>query len=230
MTRNMTIQKPLIHFLTNYVTVNDCANICLFSGASPVMADEVSEVEEITKLAKALVVNIGTINKNTAKSMMIAAKTANKIGIPVILDPCGVGVSKFRNDFIEEFLKNIKVAIIRANASEVAAMLGEASNSNGVDSNLQASKEYKINLVKKCALKYKCVCYMSGEYDIISNGTDGFSQKGAGKFLTNITGTGCMLTAVVGSFCANSNDYFNTAIYACKWYKKNIKKFLKKYK
>ena len=224
----MTTQKPLIHFLTNYVTVNDCANICLFSGASPIMADEESEVEEITKLAKALVVNIGTINIRTAKAMMLSAKTANEIGIPVILDPCGVGVSKFRNDFIKEFLGSVKVAVIRANASEVAAILGETQTSNGVDSNLQASSDYKIDLAMKCAKRHQCVCYMSVEYDVISDGTDIFSQKGAGKFLTNITGAGCMLTAVVGSFCAGSTDYFNTAIAACKWYKRNIKKFLRR--
>ena len=224
----MTTQKPLIHFLTNYVTVHDCANICLFTGASPIMADEESEVAEITKLAKALIVNIGTINIRTAKAMLFAAKTANEIGIPVILDPCGVGVSKFRNDFIKEFLGSVKVAVIRANASEVAAILGEIKTSNGVDSNLQASSDYKIDLAMKCAKKYKCVCYMSGEYDVISDGTDVFSQKGAGRFLTNITGAGCMLTAVVGSFCASSTDYFNTTISACKWYKRNIKKFLRK--
>ncbi|MBQ7537114.1 MAG: hydroxyethylthiazole kinase [Rickettsiales bacterium] len=224
----MTTKKPLIHFLTNYVTVRDCANICLFAGASPIMADEESEVVEITKLAKVLVVNIGTINVRTAKAMLLAAKTANEIGIPVVLDPCGVGVSKFRNYFIKEFLGSVKVSVIRANASEVAAILGETQTSNGVDSNLQASSDYKIDLAMKCAKRHQCVCYMSGEYDVISDGTDVFSQKGAGKFLTNITGAGCMLTAVVGSFCASSTDYFNTTISACKWYKRNIKKFLRK--
>ena len=224
----MTQRRPLVHFLTNYVTVHDCANICLCAGASPIMADEESEVAEITKFAKALVVNIGTINVRTAKAMLLAAKTANTIGIPIIVDPCGVGVSKFRNDFIKEFLGSVKVAVIRANASEVAAILCETKTSNGVDSNLQASSDYKMDLAIKCAEKYQCVCYMSGEYDVISNGVDIFSQKGAGKFLTNITGAGCMLTAVVGSFCANSTDYFNTTISACKWYKRNIKKFLKK--
>ena len=102
------VQKPLIHHITNYVTVNDCANIVLAIGASPIMADDIDEVEDITSISSALVLNIGTLNKRTIQSMIKAGKKANMLGIPVIFDPVGAGASRLRNETTERIMEEVK--------------------------------------------------------------------------------------------------------------------------
>ncbi|MDP4110339.1 MAG: hydroxyethylthiazole kinase, partial [Bacillota bacterium] len=112
-------KKPLIHHITNYVTANDCANIVLALGASPVMADDCGEVSDIVSVSSALVLNIGTLNKRTVESMLVAGKAANSASVPVILDPVGVGVSKLRSDSVSEILNNVKISVLRGNMSEI---------------------------------------------------------------------------------------------------------------
>ena len=112
-------KKPLIHHITNYVTVNDCANITLAIGGSPIMADDVNEVVEITELSHALVINIGTLNERTIPAIILAGNTANKRNIPVILDPVGAGVSNLRNETIRTLLKEVRFTVIKGNRSEI---------------------------------------------------------------------------------------------------------------
>ena len=121
-------KNPLIHQITNYVTVNDCANVTLAIGASPVMADDEAEVEEFVSIASALLVNIGTLSKDAKKSILKAIKKANQVDVPVILDPVGVGATKFRKEFVEEILRDTKVSCIRGNISEIKAILNLSSN------------------------------------------------------------------------------------------------------
>ena len=130
-------KNPLIHQITNYVTVNDCANVTLAIGASPAMADEEKEVESLVNIASSLYLNIGTINKRVKKSMLKATKRANKLGIPVVLDPVGIGASKFRKDLVDELLQNYKIAVVRGNISEIKAILNLSSKSKGADASLE---------------------------------------------------------------------------------------------
>src|SRR5574344_2747782 len=125
------VKNPLIHQITNYVTVNDCANVTLAVGASPAMADDEAEVEEFVNIASALLVNIGTLNKEIKNSILKAVKKANELNVPVILDPVGVGASTFRKDFINELLETYKISCIRGNISEIKSILNLSSNTKG---------------------------------------------------------------------------------------------------
>ena len=203
--------KPLIHQITNYVTVNDCANITLAIGASPIMADEISEVEDIVKISNALVLNIGTGNTRTIESMIKAGKKANQLDIPVILDPVGAGASKFRNDSVEQLLSNINFSVIRGNISEISALYGFKINSKGVDASetdIQNNSLQDIkDLAKKCADKYKCIVAITGKIDIISDGNNIISIHNGHQIMSQLTGTGCMTTALTGCFCGVEEDY-----------------------
>lgn len=126
-------KRPLVHCITNYVTVNDCANILLAAGASPVMADDTGEVEEMTALADALVINIGTLNTRTVEAMCLAGRRANALGRPVVLDPVGAGATALRTETAKRLLEKIRFTAIRGNASELRALRGTASSTQGVD-------------------------------------------------------------------------------------------------
>lgn len=145
-------EKPLIHLITNGVTRNDCANIVLGIGASPIMAIDFREVEDVVSVSKALVLNIGTIEKGTVESMIRAGMMANSLNIPVILDPVGVGISQFRIDVVKRILKNIQVSIIKGNQAEIKTLCGIEANFKGVDSEDSEDNE-KIKLV--CQELYK---------------------------------------------------------------------------
>ena len=126
-------KKPLIHNITNYVTVNDCANILLAIGASPIMADDLKESADITSIASALVINIGTLNERTIESMIASGKKANELNIPVVLDPVGAGASSFRNETTKRILEEIKISVLRGNISEIKFIAGLESEKKGVD-------------------------------------------------------------------------------------------------
>ena len=143
--QNVRKNSPLIHNITNYVAVNDCANIILACGASPIMADDSSEVEEITSICGGLNINIGTLNSRTIESMILSGKKANALSHPVVLDPVGVGASALRTDTAIRLLEAIQFAVIRGNISEIKTLAGSASSTQGVDANV-ADKVTEDNL------------------------------------------------------------------------------------
>ena len=126
-------RHPIVHCITNYVTVNDVANVIIASGGSPIMSDDITEVEEIVNISDGLVINIGTLNKRTVESMILAGNVANKKGIPVIFDPVGAGASSFRNETVKRLLDEIEFSIIKGNSSEIKFMTGVSGKSRGVD-------------------------------------------------------------------------------------------------
>ena len=211
-------KKPLIHCITNYVTVNDCANIILAIGGSPIMADDIEEIEEITMLANALVINIGTLNKRTLKSMLLAGKTANKFNIPVILDPVGVGASKLRTETTKKLLNNIKFSVIRGNSSELKFIAGLSTESKGVDANendINDNLENKVDFVYNLSKKLNCIIAMTGAVDIVSNGNKVYSISNGNANMSKITGTGCMLTSLIATFIgANKDNIFEATTFA----------------
>src|SRR5699024_701993 len=127
-------QSPLVHSIMNYVTINDCANVLLAIGASPIMADAPMEVEEITAMADALVLNTGTLKSWSKDSMICAGKAANQKGIPVILDPVGVGASRLRKQTVQDILNQVRITVIRGNSSEITWVAGVEKLTTGVDS------------------------------------------------------------------------------------------------
>lgn len=203
-------KQPLIHHITNYVTVNDCANIVLAVGASPVMADDCREVEDIVSLSQALVINMGTLNQRTIESMLKAGKKANEVKIPVIFDPVGVGASSSRNETAQQIIEGVKLAVIRGNMSEIKVISGKNVKIKGVDS--LASAEDGTQVAEETARKLDTVVAITGKTDIISDGTRTCYIENGHERLSSVTGTGCMATSLIGSFCGAVNDYYLAAL------------------
>ncbi|MDI9483272.1 MAG: hydroxyethylthiazole kinase [Bacillota bacterium] len=208
--------KPLVHHITNYVTANDCANIVLAVGASPVMADDPEEVEEVVSLSQALVINLGTLSKRTAESMLRAGKKANELGIPVILDPVGAGAISCRNRTAEKIIQNVKLSVIRGNMSEIKAIAGLGSSTRGVDAsehdiNSSNDLRYVKNISESLSEKFGCVIAITGTTDIVSDGRKTVFIRNGDKMFSSITGTGCMCTSLIGTFCAVCGNYLKAA-------------------
>lgn len=204
---NVRRSAPLVHNITNYVTVNDCANILLACGASTIMADDMAEVSEITALCGALNINIGTLNAQTISSMIMAGKKANQLGYPVILDPVGVGASRLRTDTAYQLLQEIKFTVIRGNISEIKTLaLGEGST-KGVDADVAdavtaETLDKAIDFAKKLAGKTGAIMAITGAIDIVADATTAYVIYNGNPMMSKITGTGCMLTAMTAAYLA----------------------------
>lgn len=203
-------RKPLIHHITNFVTVNDCANITLAIGASPIMAVDGAEVAEIVSMASALVLNSGTLTSDSIKSMLIAGKKANELKIPVILDPVGVGATTLRNEAIRKLLTNVKIAVLKGNMSEIKFISGLDVSIRGVDST--ASEEGSAEAAKKLAAQLGCVVAITGKRDIISDGDITFFIDNGHEMLAHITGTGCMISSLIASYSGVTDDYLTATL------------------
>lgn len=209
-------KKPLVHHITNYVTVNDCANITLAVGALPIMADDLEEVEEITALASALVLNIGTLNTRTIESMICAGRKANAMGIPIVFDPVGAGASAFRSKTTEKILAELKIDILRGNMSEMRSIAGLASSTNGVDASQKDrinNHEQGIEFVSSLAKQCHCIVAATGATDYIACDKKAVAIENGHPQLSAITGTGCMTTSLVGSFAGAVDNLFEATVY-----------------
>ncbi|MCD6413255.1 MAG: hydroxyethylthiazole kinase [Elusimicrobia bacterium] len=202
-------EKPLIHHLTNWVTIYDCANIVKVLGASPVMAHSKEEVAEMAGLASALVLNIGTLTPEFVEAMKIASKAANKKGIPVVLDVCGAGATKLRDQKCFEILNETRVDIIKGNTSEVARIAGEEVHTRGVDA-VEVEKNL-LDIAKHLAETRNCAVVITGKEDIVAaNGGHYFVKNGC-EMMAHIVGTGCMAASVIGTFAAVEKDLVKAA-------------------
>lgn len=199
-------QSPLVHSIMNYVTINDCANVLLAIGASPIMADAPMEVEEITAMADALVLNTGTLKSWSKDSMICAGKAANQKGIPVILDPVGVGASRLRKQTVQDILNQVRITVIRGNRSEIAWVAGVETFSTGVDCFEKSSLEKEIELAKKAASKWNTTVAVTGTVDVITDGNQLIKIYNGTSMLSKVTGTGCMTTALIGAFLAEGTS------------------------
>lgn len=199
---------PLVHHITNYITANDCANITLGIGASPVMADAPEEAADITSISSSLVLNIGSLNERTISSMMVAGRAANQAGIPVIFDPVGVGASRLRNEISTQIVDKIKIGVLRGNVSEIRYLSGKKSQTKGVDASEHDMKNSaeSVTVAKLLAAQLECVVAITGAIDVISNGERTFCIENGNEMLSSITGTGCMLSSLIGAFCGAAPD------------------------
>lgn len=215
--KNVREKGPLVHCITNYVTVNDCANILIACGGSPIMADDISEVEEITSICGGLNINIGTLNKNTIPSMFLAGKKSNELNHPIILDPVGVGASKLRTDTAKELLEKIKFTVIRGNISEIKTLALGLGSTKGVDADIaDAITEENINEVisfaKEFSKKTGAVIVITGAIDIVCDDTKAYIIRNGHPMMSKITGSGCMLTAMTAAYLvANPENYLEAA-------------------
>lgn len=208
--------NPLIHCITNNITINDCANIVLSAYGKPIMAEHYKEVSDITKSAKALAINLGNITDDRMKSIMISGKTAYENKIPKIIDVVGVSCSKLRLDFSIEFIEKYKPSVIKGNMSEIKAILGLNIKSKGIDVNKEdVTNNDNINdnvyIVKELALKTSSTIVATGAIDIISDGKKTYIIENGCEELSRITGTGCMLNALIATYIS-SNDIINGAV------------------
>lgn len=205
--QNLREQSPLVHCITNYVTVNDCANMLLACGASPVMADDLREVEDIQAIASALVINIGTLNERTIPSMFKAAQKANELQHPVVLDPVGAGASTLRTDTALQLLKEVRFSVIRGNISEIKTLALGSGSTQGVDA-AQADKvcaenlEATVEFAKAFAARTDAVIAITGAIDIVADAQRAFCIYNGDAGMSKITGTGCQLTALIAAFVA----------------------------
>jgi hydroxyethylthiazole kinase len=197
-------KRPLVHHITNYVTVNDCANITLCAGGSPVMADAPEEAAEMAAIAGSLVLNIGTLNGGQIASMLIAGKVANDRGIPVILDPVGAGATRFRTDTTKRLLDKLEIAVLKGNAAEIGVVAGVEAVVRGVDSYGLAGDPVMIG--SELARKLGCTVAISGATDVVTDGKHTLLVENGHPLMGSISGTGCMAASVTGVFCAESKD------------------------
>lgn len=202
-------EKPVVHHLTNWVTIYDCANIVKVIGGSPVMAHAPEEVAEMASLASALVLNIGTLTVEFIEAMKIAARTANQKGIPVVLDVCGAGATKLRDQKSFELLDAVRIDIIKGNSSEVARIAGENVRTKGVDAVLV--EKNLLEVAEHLAQKRNCTVVITGQEDIIADSRKHFFVKNGHPLMAQIVGTGCMAASLIGTFAAVEPDLSRAA-------------------
>lgn len=199
--------RPLVHCITNYVTVNDCANALLAAGGAPVMADDAREAARIASISNAVVINIGTLNRRTIRSMFIAGKRAMRLGIPTVLDPVGAGASNLRTHTALRLAGKIPFTVIRGNVSEIKTLHGVNGNTRGVDAaDDGATPGATEGIASTAALARSlsrgtgAIVVVTGAVDVISDGARSFAVRNGHPAMARITGSGCMLSAVVGAF------------------------------
>jgi hydroxyethylthiazole kinase len=193
-------QKPVVHHLTNWVTIYDCAQVVKTLGASPVMAHAPEEAAEMAQIASALVLNIGTLTVEFVEAMKLAAQSANEKGIPVVLDVCGAGATALRDQKCLELLNDVRIDLMKGNASEVARIAGESVRTRGVDATEVGGD--LVLLAQKLAVQRKATVVITGEVDIATDGNDTYLVKNGHPMMTRVVGTGCMAASVIGTFAA----------------------------
>ena len=197
-------RHPLIHHITNFVVMNDTANLTLALGALPVMAHAKEEVAEMVAAAGALVLNPGTLTPEWVESMLIAGQRANELGIPIVYDPVGVGATQLRNQTGQRFLDTLRLAVVRGNSGEVGALAGAGGKVKGVESVEGVADP--VQVTRSLAQKYHTVVAITGARDIISDGQRVLGVDNGHPLLKTITGSGCMATTAVAVFCAVEGD------------------------
>lgn len=218
-------KNPLTHCITNFVTVNDCANAVLAIGASPIMSEDIEEVAEVVSIADALVINIGKLSHEQVEAMKIGSAQANKINTPVILDPVGVGISQLRNKVTLEIIENYKLAAIRGNITEIktiaklTGIISESNTAKGVDVSesdiiTQDNLNENADVISKLAAKLDTVILASGPIDILSDSETTIAIDNGDEMMPYITGSGCMLSSIVGSCIGATNPLEGTLLAA----------------
>ena len=211
MLENVRAKSPLVHNITNYVTVNDVANVLLAAGGSPIMSDNANDVEDITSICGGLNINIGTLNKNTIPSMFLAGKKANALGHIVLLDPVGAGASRLRTDTANRLMQEVRFDAVRGNISEIKTLCTGSGSTKGVDADAvdavtEANLDNGVQLVKTFAAQTGCIIAVTGAIDLVSDGERCWCIRNGRAEMSRITGTGCQLSALMTAFLVANPD------------------------
>ena len=212
-------RRPLVHCVSNIVSANDCANLALAVGASPIMAQAPQEMEAIAAASDAAVLNTGTPGEETFQTCLLRGQAAGRLGQPVILDPVGVGASPWRLEQAEMLLKHFTPTLVRVNAGEAGALLRLESRAQGVDSPAALDPVQRGTLALRLAQKLGTAVLVSGPEDFLSNGTGLWKISGGSARMTQVTGTGCMLSVLCGVFAAVEPDILTAAATAAAFWK-----------
>jgi len=205
-------KRPLVHHITNWVTISECASITRSLGALPVMAHAEEEVEEMVGIAGALVLNIGTLTTALVSAMIKAGRQANRNGTPVVLDAVGAGATKLRTSSVKKLLSNVKVSVIKGNAGEIATLAGARAEVKGVES-ISAGGDPAV-FARALAHSESCTVVVTGAEDIVTDGERLFRVKNGHPRMGEVVGTGCMAASVIAAFAAVETDVTLAATYA----------------
>jgi hydroxyethylthiazole kinase len=208
--------SPVVHHLTNWVTIYDCAQVVKTLGGSPVMAHAPEEVADMTGIASALVLNIGTLTVNMVEAMKLAAASAYRKGIPVVLDVCGAGATEFRDRKAFELLDQVKINVLKGNASEIARVSGANVRTKGVDATEVGTDLAK--LAQTLAVRRQTTVVITGEVDIVADERGIYRVRNGDTLMRHVVGTGCMATSIIGAFAAIEPDYRKAAACALACY------------
>ncbi|WP_051575267.1 hydroxyethylthiazole kinase [Sporolactobacillus terrae] len=205
-------RKPLLHVITNRVAINDSANGALAVGASPIMAEAHEEVAEIAAISGALELNIGNLTPYSIESMRLSGRAANKAGVPVVLDPVGAGATDFRLQTVQKLLEKVKVAIIRGNAGEIAALAGEKWAAKGVDAG--DGNGDVTDMANRVALSWNTVVAVSGAVDTITDGRRTYHVKNGHPLFPYMTGSGCLNGVIQAAYVAVTSNALEASVAA----------------
>jgi len=199
----------LVHSITNYVVMNSTANALLAAGASPVMAHAQEEVEEMAALAGAVVLNIGTLEPSWVTAMQLAGAVANRSGTPVILDPVGAGATRYRTDTARMLARELEIAVVRGNASETLSLAGSDAKTKGVDAthDVEEASRMAVDLARRL----QTVVAITGEVDLVTDGSTAVRVQAGHPLMGLVTGTGCTATALTAAFSAVESDFVAAA-------------------
>ena len=209
-------EKPLVHHLTNWVTIYDCANMTRVFGALPVMAHAPEESGDMARIASSLVLNIGTLTTGLIESMIIAGKSANERGIPVVLDAVGVGATAFRDNMAKKLFDELEIGIVKGNASEIARLAGENVVTRGVEATKVEADLIRVAQILAKARNMTVV--VTGEEDIVAGGESVYLVRNGHRMMGEIVGTGCMAASVIGAFAGVESDHPKAAAAALACY------------
>ena len=201
--------RPLVHHITNFVTINGVANITLCVGGLPVMAHAKEEVEEMVEAASALVLNLGTLWPEQVEAMLLAGRRANQRNIPIVLDPVGVGATQLRTRSARRLLQELLITIVRGNAAEIASLAGVDAEISGVES-VSVDGDTAV-IAKQFATEQHCVAVITGAVDLVTDGVRLVRVANGHQMMSTVTGTGCMATAVIGACAAVEGDAVHAA-------------------
>lgn len=202
---NVRGRSPLVHNITNYVTVNDVANVLLACGGSPIMSDEPDDVADITSICGGLNINIGTLNKRSIEAMFVAGRKANELGHVVLLDPVGAGASTLRTETALNLMKEIHFDVIRGNISEIKTLAIGSGTTKGVDADVadavtEDNLDAMVAFARDFAARFQTIVAITGAIDLIADDTTCYVIRNGRPEMGRITGTGCQLSGLATAF------------------------------
>jgi hydroxyethylthiazole kinase len=204
-------KKPLLHHITNYVVMNETANLTLALGALPVMAHAHEEVEEMVSLASCLVLNMGTLEPYWVESILKAGRKANELEIPIVFDPVGAGATQYRTETAKRILNEVKIDVLRGNAGEISTLIGAGGKVKGVES--EEAAHNLEELVRNFAEGNQLTVAITGKKDFVTDGNKYAYIENGHQMLSWVTGTGCMATTLIGGFLAVEKNSFLACVY-----------------